>query len=184
MSSSIAGAIPAATRPTDVRTGLISESWLNWLRALDTKAQQALDLGVVFGLASEAPTEPKNAIYISDDGVLMPATLKKVIEGTLLTGAAVKYYTVPANQKLKLTLATVTNQDASPHFVSLYLVPSGGAPSPANLIVNAQPVPEVGISDTGPIALNVNHLLDTGGEIWAFADAPAVLALNVTGVLI
>jgi hypothetical protein len=61
-------------------------------------------------------------------------TEKVLVEGVLLTGSTVAYYTTSSKARTVIVTATVCNTTGADINLTLYLTPPGIAPAPANAI--------------------------------------------------
>jgi hypothetical protein len=106
----------------------------------------------------------------------------KLIQGTLLTAAPIKYYASPAGVATVIKKLTVINIDAvNAHTASIWLVPSGGAPGTPTLLIDAQPVPPKGTLD---VTEAQNQVLQGGDMIYAEADDAINSQIQASGVQI
>ncbi len=96
---------------------------------------------------------------------------------TTLGAAAQTLLTSSTAQAVLVLKATATNSDNQIHSVSVWRVPTPGAPSNNNRIINAQPIPPGG----GAITLNLTgQTLYNGQSFYAAADVPGVVNLNLS----
>ena len=91
-------------------------------------------------------------------------------------------YTSPPNTVTVVKKLTLVNVDASgAHLVTLYLVPSGGAPNATSILLDQF---SVGPLQTVDVTVLVNQILAAGDFISAFADAPGLVNVRISGVQI
>jgi hypothetical protein len=105
-------------------------------------------------------------------------TPKPLLQGTLLPNAVAVQYTVPALTVTTVRSITICNTDSVAHTVTLHLVPSGGSPSKATMVLSAVPL------DPGETLFPVGQdlwNLATGDMIQAFADAASQVSMRVDG---
>jgi hypothetical protein len=104
------------------------------------------------------------------------------IEGVQLPSAVATKYTSPANVASVIKKLTLTNADAAAgHNVTIYLVPAGGAAGASNLLIDARTVGPLATLD---IEEAVNHVLNGGDFIAAFADTASEVSIRCSGVQI
>jgi hypothetical protein len=106
----------------------------------------------------------------------------KLIQGTLVTAAAVNYYASPKATATVIKKLTVTNIDAvNAHTVSIWLVPSGGGTGTPTLLIDARPIGPLGTLD---VTEAQNQVLQAGDSIWAQADDAINSQIQASGVQI
>lgn len=103
----------------------------------------------------------------------MTTTIKRLVQGSQLTGSALPYYTAPALTRARVTAATLTNTTGSPVACTVHLVPASGSATAANTIVSAR---TVAAGETYHCPELVNQVIEPGGAIHA-------LGLNVSLVV-
>lgn len=103
----------------------------------------------------------------------MSLTLKRLVSGSQLTGAAATYYTAPTNTKATIKSAVLTNTTGGAVACTVYLVPSAGTAGATNTLISAYNV-AAGAAYTCPELINM--VIEAGGTIQA-------LGLNVTLVV-
>ena len=86
-----------------------------------------------------------------------------------LTNSAATYYT-STNILTRIDKLTFTNQDSSAHTVTVYLVPSAGSATAANLITKTYQIPGGATYNCPDV---VGHILGVGGTLQMLADAGA-----------
>jgi hypothetical protein len=102
------------------------------------------------------------------------------VDGVLLTTSAASYYTAPTSSRAVIQSLTVTNSDvSSSHWVTVYLVQSGQAPGPSNMIADAQGLSPL---QTWRCDAASAKVLRPGGAIWAYSDVGNLVNLQVSGV--
>src|SRR5688572_13397474 len=106
----------------------------------------------------------------------MTVTAKALVQGSVLTGAAVSYYATPASARAVIKSATVCNTTAGAISVTVHIVPSAGAPAAANTLISARSV-AAGASDNCPEL--VNKVLEPSSTLQALGSG---LTLVVGGV--
>jgi hypothetical protein len=103
----------------------------------------------------------------------------KLIPGTLLTNAAVSYFTSPAKtQTIIKKLSVVNIHAANAHAVSIWLGTAAGNPQ---LLIDARPIGPLGTLD---VTEAQNHVLAAGDQIWAMGDDAINLQIQASGVQI
>lgn len=104
-----------------------------------------------------------------------------IVEGVILTGSLVTYYTVPAtNTQLKsvqLTGIRFVNTDSVARTVTLHVIPAGGSASDANVRFKALSIP-AGMS----LLYDAEDVLLPGGFIQCKASTASVVILSANGV--
>ena len=100
----------------------------------------------------------------------MSTTLKRLVPGSQLTGAAVAYYTTPAAMRAVIRSALLVNTTGGAVVCTVHLVPSGGTAGATNCVISGYTLGN-GQSYTCPEL--VNQVLEAGGMIQA-------LGLNAT----
>ena len=98
----------------------------------------------------------------------------RTITAAQLTAAAATYYTAPANTKSIVKKLTFTNNDASAHTFTVYLVPSGGTASAANILIKDQ---AIAAGECAECYQAAGQVLQVGGTIQALADAASPVTL-------
>ena len=106
----------------------------------------------------------------------------RLIEGALLTTAAIPYYSSPAGIVTIIKKMAVTNISAAVQTVSVYLVPSGGSVGSAYAVAYAVSVPANGV----PIEISgaENQVLMPGDYIAASCSAAADVNIIASGAQI
>lgn len=100
----------------------------------------------------------------------MTVTARRLVPGSQLTAAALPYYTAPAGTRAVLKSVDLCNTTAGAVAVTVHLVPSGGAASAANTLINAL---SLAANATYTCPELVNQVIEAGGSLQA-------LGLNVT----
>lgn len=98
---------------------------------------------------------------------------KAVVQDVLLDDSPGVLYQAPANTRARFTSVTLCNTDSVARAVSIHLVKAGGGPGPENQVVKAYSM-AAGESWTCP---HLNHVLNAGDSLQAFADAPGVVSV-------
>jgi len=109
----------------------------------------------------------------------MSVTPKKLVTPAQLTNAAAIYYTVPANTKTRITKLTFTNNDASAHTVTVYLVPSAGTAGVTNILTKAAPIAAGAVYEAFEAE---GHVITAGDTLQALADAGAFVTVQCSGI--
>ena len=103
---------------------------------------------------------------------------KRLVSGSVLTGSAATYYTVPTNTnavippKAVIRRMTLCNTTAGAVSCTVYLIPSGGAAAAANTIVSAR---SVAIGETWNATEAEGHVLEAGGFIQALGNGVTLM---------
>lgn len=108
----------------------------------------------------------------------MAVVLSNPVFGTLLSAAAVNYYTAE-NVKTKILNATVCNTTGTARLLTVHLVPPGGAVAAANMVESAKSI-SPGETYNCPELVGKNLL--EGWSLWAFSDVANALNLLVSGL--
>ena len=109
-------------------------------------------------------------------------TPEPLFNPALLTNAALLYYTSPAGTRTLLKKITATSNDtAAAHPFTLWLVPLGGAPTNANVLINQR---QVGPLETFDVTGAQNHTLGPGWMLYAESDDNTHLNIQATGIAI
>lgn len=103
---------------------------------------------------------------------------KQLVNGVALAAAAAVLYTVPANTICTISAATLTNSTATARNVTMHLVPAGGAPSAANMILSARVISP---GESYNVAQAVGQTIPAGATIQALADAAGAVNLVASG---
>jgi hypothetical protein len=109
----------------------------------------------------------------------MAITNKTLVEGVQLTAVVVSYYTPAALTTCVLKKLTATNSTAGAIALTVYLVPSGGAPGVTNIVTSAK---SIAAGATYEVYEAENHVLQPGDSLQAFASAGASLTLRASGI--
>lgn len=108
----------------------------------------------------------------------MAITAKRLIDGTLLTGALATLYTAPANTRTVIKRLVLNNSQAAgtaPVACVVNLIPSGGSASDANEVAQRTLAP--GESQTIPEA--EGQVLEAGGFLQASGLNVTIVASGV-----
>lgn len=103
---------------------------------------------------------------------------KQLCPGTQLAAAAGIFYTVPPNTITTISAATLTNSTAIARTATMHLVPAGGAPGPANMILAARTISP---GESYNVAQAIGQTIPAGATIQALADAAAAVSLVASG---
>lgn len=103
---------------------------------------------------------------------------KRLVDGSLLTAAAANYYTAGANTFATIAACTLTNTTAGALTATMYLVPSGGTPLPANCILSAR---TLAAGESFNVGAAIGQTLPAGGSLQALASAAGGVALVASG---
>lgn len=103
---------------------------------------------------------------------------KQIIPGVTLAAAAAALYTVPANTITTISAATLTNSTATARTVTMHLVPAGGTPSAANMILSARTISP---GESYNVAQAIGQTIPAGATIQALADVAAAVNLVASG---
>jgi hypothetical protein len=106
----------------------------------------------------------------------MTTTTNNLINGVLLTDVVAIYYT--ATLKTTISAFSVTNSTASAKNLTLYLVPLGGSPSPANMLTNAK---TIGTNATFNVTAMIGQTLEVGTTIQGLCDVTNALNIIASG---
>jgi hypothetical protein len=107
----------------------------------------------------------------------MPVIVKNLVPAAQLTAAVATYYTA-VNVKALLDKCTLCNTSGAAVTVDLHLVPSAGAASASNKVLDTVSVN----SHTTYVAPEVvGHVLEAGSTIQALASAATAVSLRVSG---
>jgi len=110
----------------------------------------------------------------------MATILKKLYEGQP-AAANTTLYTCPANTKVRIVAATVTNDAAAAKHISFHLVPSGGAVGDTNIILNQK---IIGDKESYTLPELIGHILDPGDLISAIAETADILTVHISGIAV
>ena len=99
----------------------------------------------------------------------------RTITATQLTVPVATYYTAPANTKSIIKKLTFTNASAGALLLVVYLVPSGGTASDANILIHEQSIGSGECWECYPAA---GQVLQAGGTIQANASAGASITIQ------
>lgn len=106
----------------------------------------------------------------------MTVTAKRFINGSLMTAAAVTYYTAPTSTKAVIKALAICNTTGVAITVTIYLVPNGGTATGDNAITAGLSV-AANATYTCPEA--VNQVLEAGGMIQAKGANLSIVASGV-----
>lgn len=102
----------------------------------------------------------------------MTITPRVLYAGGQIGNVAAPLYVVPANTKAILNAATFTNTDTADRLLTVYIVRSGGAPTPANTLIDAMTL-RPGQAYVSPELLG--QTLASGDAVQAMADAASLI---------
>lgn len=103
---------------------------------------------------------------------------KQIVAGVQLPAAAAALYTVPANTITTISAATLTNTTATARTATMHLVPAGGAPGPANIILSARVISP---GESYNVAQAIGQTIPAGATIQALSDVAAAVTLVASG---
>lgn len=103
---------------------------------------------------------------------------KRLVDGSQLTVAAAVYYTTPANTLTTIAACTLTNTSAGAVTVTMYLVPSAGAPGAANCILSAR---TLAAGESYNVGSAIGQTLPAGATLQALASAGTAITLVASG---
>lgn len=106
-------------------------------------------------------------------------SVKTLTQGSTLTTAAAVYYTAPTGVSTRITQMSLTNTDSASHVISLYLAPSGAAPSTADKIVVDKTLQA---KETWVPYQALGFVLSPAATIQAIADANSVVVIKASGI--
>lgn len=102
-----------------------------------------------------------------------------LVQSTLLPNAAAAQYTCPPNTRVIVRHVVFTNTDSASRIVTTYLVPQGGSPGIANMVIDAQSI----ASKAAYVSSELSGLvLNAGDSLQSFADTAALVAMNAAGI--
>ena len=105
--------------------------------------------------------------------------VKTLVQGSALTTSAAVYYTAPTGTYTRVTQMSVTNTDAAPRVVSLYIASSNAAPTATDTIVKSKTLQS---NETWVPYQALGVVLSPGCTIQAVADANSVVILKSSGI--
>lgn len=105
----------------------------------------------------------------------MANTPKRLVDGSVLTGAAATYFTASASTRVIIRRMTLMNTTAGVVACTVYLVPSGGTATTANEV--SAPILAAGESRT--ITEAEGQVLEAGGTIQALGLGVTLVASGV-----
>ena len=108
----------------------------------------------------------------------MSVTPRVIVQPVQLAVAATTQYTVPQGTRCIIDKATVVNTDTVNRTFSVNLVPSGGSPGNANLVIDARAV----VPDETYLCQElIGQILGPGDFISTTASAATALSLRISG---
>lgn len=105
--------------------------------------------------------------------------VKTLVQGSTLTTAAAVYYTAPVGTFTRITQMSVTNTDASPHTISIYIAADSAAPAVEDTSIKDKTL-QAGETWV-PFQIN-GTVLSPGCTIQAVADANSVVVMKSSGI--
>jgi len=108
----------------------------------------------------------------------MALSAKRLITGTL-TNAVATYYTAAAAVKARIDSMTVTNYSASAATFTVWLVPTGGTATDANILVKAR---TIAAGASGRLLEAVGQWIEGGGTIQIQASANTAITVVASGI--
>lgn len=106
----------------------------------------------------------------------MPQTAKRLIEGAVMTGSAVTYYTVPTDTTAIIKKLPLVNTTGGAVNVTVYLVSSGGSAGTANTLTYSK---SVAAGETWSCTEAENMVLAEGGFLQALGNGVTILASGI-----
>jgi hypothetical protein len=103
---------------------------------------------------------------------------KQLCAGVQLAAAAGVLYTTPLNTITTISAATLTNSTATARLVTMYLVPAGGTPGAANMILSARTVAP---GESYNVAQAIGQTIPAGATVQALCDAATAVTLVMSG---
>ena len=101
-----------------------------------------------------------------------------IVEGQQLTASTATYYTAGTN-RTRIDKMTICNTTGTARTFDLHIVPSGGAASASNQVIDAK---SVGAGETYLCPEVVGHWLEPGDTIQAVASAASALSIVASGI--
>lgn len=108
----------------------------------------------------------------------MHRTPARFVDGSLLTTSAATYYTAPANTVATIAACTLTNSSGASVSATVYLVPSGGSASGANMVLSARTLTA---GESLNVAGAIGQNLPAGGTLQALASSGGAISLVASG---
>lgn len=102
-----------------------------------------------------------------------------IIQGSTITATATPYYASPTGTYTRITQFSLTNTDASPRIVQVYLSASSAAPGTADLIVKDKTLQA---GETWVPYQALGAVLAPLGAIQLSADAAGVVVAKASGI--
>lgn len=139
----------------------------------------------LIGFPRSVPIDPATGQFAREWHIFFVALLAKVnggdervkrlTEGTALTGSSAIVYTVPAKTTTTLKAVTIYNSTAGAVIVEINLVANGGAATTANRVVRRS----IAVDETYACPELVNHALAAGGTVRALGNG---LSISLSGI--
>lgn len=90
-------------------------------------------------------------------------------------------YTCPANSRVRILAATVTNEGTTGRYISFHRVPTGDSVGDDNIILNQK---SIGSRESYTLPELLGHVLEPGDFLSGIAEAADELTVHISGVLI
>lgn len=103
---------------------------------------------------------------------------KQLCAGVQLATTAALLYTVPPNTITTISAATITNSTATARTATMHLVPLGGTPGPANMILSARTISP---GESYNVAQAIGQTIPAGATVQALSDAASALSVVMSG---
>jgi hypothetical protein len=111
----------------------------------------------------------------------MTINIAQLVAPVQLSNSAAVYYTCPANTVTRIDRAIFSNPTAGALTVTAYLVPSGGSPTTANQVINAQSIGAGAVYVSPELS---GQVLLVGGSLQALASVASDIVLSVSGLTV
>jgi hypothetical protein len=106
----------------------------------------------------------------------MAQVAKRLIEGSVLTGSAVTYYTPPTDTKTIIKKLPLINTTGGAVNVTIYLISSGGSAAAANTLTYSK---SVAAGETWSCTEAENMVLESGGILQALGNGVTIMASGI-----
>lgn len=103
---------------------------------------------------------------------------KQICAGAQLTTSAASYYTVPANTITTISACSLCNSTGTARYVTVYLVPNGGAAGVANVVLYQR---VIAAGETYNVSAVIGQTIHAGASIQALAEAATAITLVASG---
>ena len=110
----------------------------------------------------------------------MAATLSRIYTGQFAAAAAV-LYTCPAGATAQITGFSVSNPSAGVRTFSVWLVPSGGSVTDANVVYDEE---SLAVGRGASLDRLIGHSLNAGDSLYGDADAATSVTAHVSAVVV